>query len=85
MAMQKVGPVVRARVIRRKSNRQVRWNVRRVEDSVSISRIIMKVANSPPSAVADHVKIDEWPRFSGYMVGTSGYYMVCRTKTTRYG
>ncbi|KAF8488450.1 hypothetical protein F5888DRAFT_1639207, partial [Russula emetica] len=28
----------------------------------------MTVATAPPSVVADHVKVDKWPRFSWYMV-----------------
>ena len=42
------------------------------ENSVSIARIMIMVATTrsmPPSAVADHIKVDEWPRFGWYMVG----------------
>jgi hypothetical protein len=39
------------------------------ENSASVARIMIMVATAPPSAVADHVKADEWPQFGWYMVG----------------
>jgi hypothetical protein len=39
------------------------------ENSARVARIMMMVATAPPSAVADHVKADEWPCFGWYMVG----------------
>ena len=38
-------------------------------NSASVARTVIMVATVPPSAVADHVKVDKRPRFGWYMVG----------------
>jgi hypothetical protein len=68
---------VRARVTRIKSNRRERWDVSfqfvgMYKNSARVARIVMTVPTAPPSAVADHVKADEWPCFGRYMVGALG-------------
>jgi hypothetical protein len=42
--------------------------MRMYENSVRVARITMTVATAPPSAVADHVKADEWHCPGWYMV-----------------
>jgi hypothetical protein len=64
-AIKMVGPAVRANVTIRKRRRRERWDVLfqvvgMYENSMSVAKIMMRVATAPPRAVADHVIAAEW-------------------------